>query len=881
MHPIRTFNVSPSLPKRLEPLRKLAYNLHWDWNTETKDLFRRLDLDLWDSSRHNPVLMLGTISQERLQEVVEDEGFLAQMDRAARQLDDYLKERAWYRKHRQPERLPAQDPGLAPDYLAINYSRECYAYFSAEFGLADCLPIYSGGLGVLAGDHLKSSSDLGIPLVGVGLLYQEGYFAQYLNADGWQQERYPINDFYNMPLYLECNPDGSEIQIEVDYPGRKVYARIWRVQIGGVPLYLLDSNIESNNPYDHDITDQLYGGDIDMRIDQEILLGIGGVRALKALGLKPTAYHMNEGHSAFLTLERIRMLMQENGLSYAEAFQVVKSSQIFTTHTPVPAGIDLFPPEKVMHSVGYYADTFGLSREEFLALGRENTGDLSAPFSMAVFAIKMASFVNGVSQLHGKVSREMFKPLWADLPLEEVPITAITNGVHARSCVVKSTQGLYDSYLGPSWSEAPADHPLWDRIKSIPDEELWRNHERCRSELVLFVRERLQKHLHDRGASPVELARAAEVLDPSVLTIGFARRFATYKRAALFLRNFERLRHILFDVESIKHSISPKKRAVQFIFSGKAHPKDIPGKDLIRQIVHFTRTEGIEQSVVFVPNYDIFVNRLMVAGCDIWLNNPRRPREASGTSGMKAAMNGLPNLSVLDGWWDEADYTRTGWAIGHGEEYDDPDYQDDIEANALYELLEQSVVPLFYDRDDEDLPRGWIAKMKDAIRFNCPHFNTARMVGEYATRAYFPASDRYRIMTTDNYAPAKDLATWKARLFEHWYDMKILDIAVSAVADIQVNQSFSVKARVDLAALTPEDVQVELYKGQVDANGEIVHGIPVVMDYQGKDSQNCAVYTINISYSSSGLQGLSLRVVPKHDYLSNPLEMGLVLWAQG
>jgi starch phosphorylase len=334
-------------------------------------------------------------------------------------------------------------------------------------------------------------------------------------------------------------------------------------------------------------------------------------------------------------------------------------------------------------------------------------------------------------------------------------------------------------------------------------------------------------------------------------------------------------------VESIKHSISPKKRAVQFIFSGKAHPKDIPGKDLIRQIVHFTRTEGIEQSVVFVPNYDIFVNRLMVAGCDIWLNNPRRPREASGTSGMKAAMNGLPNLSVLDGWWDEADYTRTGWAIGHGEEYDDPDYQDDIEANALYELLEQSVVPLFYDRDDEDLPRGWIAKMKDAIRFNCPHFNTARMVGEYATRAYFPASDRYRIMTTDNYAPAKDLATWKARLFEHWYDMKILDIAVSAVADIQVNQSFSVKARVDLAALTPEDVQVELYKGQVDANGEIVHGIPVVMDYQGKDSQNCAVYTINISYSSSGLQGLSLRVVPKHDYLSNPLEMGLVLWAQG
>jgi starch phosphorylase len=882
MRPIRTFNVSPSLPKRLEPLRKLAYNLHWDWNTETKDLFRRLDLDLWESSRHNPVLMLGTISQKRLQEVVEDEGFLAQMDRAARQLDDYLKERTWYRKNRHPEVLEVPSPGTAPDYLAIDYSRECYAYFSAEFGLTDCLPIYSGGLGVLAGDHLKSASDLGIPLVGMGLLYQEGYFAQYLNADGWQQERYPINDFYNMPLHLERHPDGSEIRIEVDYPGRKVYARIWRVQVGGVPLYLLDTNIEPNHAaYDQNITDQLYGGDIDMRIDQEIMLGIGGVRALKALGLKPTAYHMNEGHSAFLSLERIRTIMQEEGLSYPQAFQVVKSSQIFTTHTPVPAGIDLFPVDKVMHSVGYYADIFGLSKEEFLALGRENTGDLSAPFSMAVFAIKLASFVNGVSQLHGKVSRSMFKPLWQDLPLEEVPITAITNGVHARSCVVKSTQELYDRYLGPSWAEAPADNPLWDRFKAIPDEELWRNHERCRSELVMFVRERLQKHLRDRGASPAELAQAAEVLDPSVLTIGFARRFATYKRAALFLRDLERIRRLLLDTEHTKRPAPYKKRMVQFIVAGKAHPKDIPGKELIRQIVHFTRTEGMGHYVVFVPDYDIFVNHLMVAGCDVWLNTPRRPREASGTSGMKAAMNGLPNLSVLDGWWDEADYTRTGWAIGHGEDYDDPNYQDDVEANALYELMEQAVVPLFYDRDDEDLPRGWIAKMKDAIRLNCPHFNTARMVGEYATRAYFPASDRYRTMTTDSYAPAKDLSAWQARLFEHWYDMKIVDINISAVADIQVNQNFSVKARIDLAALTSEDVQVELYKGQVDANGEIVQGVPVVMDYQGKDQQNCAIYTSNISYSSSGLQGLSLRLIPRHDYLSNPLEMGLVLWAQG
>jgi starch phosphorylase len=883
MRPIRTFNVSPSLPERLEPLRKLAYNLHWDWNSETKDLFRRLDLDLWESSRHNPVLMLGTINQKRLQEVAEDEGFLAQMDRAAQQLDNYLAGRTWYRKHRQKKSLEGSSStsNLPSAASPVPVPKECYAYFSAEFGLTDCLPIYSGGLGVLAGDHLKSASDLGLPLVGVGLLYQEGYFAQYLNADGWQQERYPINDFYNMPLHLERNPDGSELRITVDYPGRVVYARVWRVQVGTVPLYLLDTNIEPNNAYDHDITDELYGGDLDMRIDQELMLGIGGVRALKALGLEPTVYHMNEGHSAFLVLERIRIMMQESGLTFAEAYQVAKSSQVFTTHTPVPAGIDLFPPDKVMHAVGHYAGIFGLSREQFLAFGRERTGDLSSPFSMAILAIKMASFVNGVSQLHGHVSRAMFHELWIDFPKEEVPITAITNGVHARSCVAKSTQELYDRYLGPNWSEAPPQNSLWERVKSIPDEELWRNHERCRSELVMFVRDRLQKHLRDRGASPAELADAAEVLDPSVLTIGFARRFATYKRATLFLRDLERIQHIILDMGHIKRPIPHKKQMVQFVIAGKAHPKDIPGKELIRDIVHFTRNPGMSHHVVFIPDYDIFVSRLMVAGCDIWLNTPRRPREASGTSGMKAAMNGLLNFSVLDGWWAEADYTRTGWAIGHGEDYDNPDYQDDVEANALYDLLEQEIVPLFYNRDDEGVPRGWVAKMKDAIQINCPYFNTARMVGEYASRAYFPASDRYQIMTGQSYAPAKELAQWKAHLLEHWYEMKIIDVDISAPEDIQVNETVAVKTRIRLGALIPEDIQVELYQGTVDADGEILNGVPVTMTYQGRDPEDNAIYTIDITYTTSGLQGLSLRILPKHDFLSNLHELGLVMWAEG
>ncbi|MEQ8462088.1 alpha-glucan family phosphorylase [Coleofasciculus sp. E1-EBD-02] len=855
MQPIRTFNVSPALPEVLEPLRKLAYNLHWDWNVETKDLFRRLDRKLWESTRHNPVLTLGMISQARLEEVAEDDGFLAQMERASRQLDDYLKERTWYRKHR-----------------GNSDEKECYAYFCAEYGLVDCLPIYSGGLGVLAGDHLKSASDLGLPLVAVGLLYQEGYCAQYLNADGWQQERYPINDFYNMPLHLERNADGSEVQIAVEYPGRTVYARVWRVQVGTVSLYLLDTNIEPNNPYDQDITDRLYGGDLDMRIHQEMMLGIGGIRALKALGYKVNVYHLNEGHSAFLILERIRRYIEEEGLSFTEAKQLAQSTQLFTTHTPVSAGFDLFPPDKAMYYVGHYANIFGLSREEFLGLGREDTGNLESPFSMAALAIKTSSFVNGVSRLHGDVSRKMFHGLWSDLPLDEVPITSITNGVHARSVVAKANQELYDRYLGPNWSSRKADDPLWDRVASIPDEELWRNHQACRSQMVMSVRERLQYHLRDRGATPAEIDRAREVLDPSILTIGFARRFATYKRANLFLRDLDRIKKII-------QGDKERKRKVQFVISGKAHPKDMPGKDFIRKIIHTIREAGLDNSVVFVPNYDIHIARLMVSGCDIWLNTPRRPREASGTSGMKGSMNGLMNVSILDGWWGEADYVRTGWPIGHGEEYDNPEYQDEVEANALYDLLEQEIVPLFYDRDDEGLPRGWIAKMKDAIRLNCPTFNTARMLRDYAMRGYFPASERYKAMTSEGYQPVKALAQWKQHLFEQWYSIKVEDIDIAAPSDLMVNQSVAVKSRINLAGLTDNDVQVELYQGSVNADGQIVNGVPVVMDYQGTDEHNISIYTADISYDASGLQGLSLRVFPKHKHLSSLYEPGLVLWA--
>lgn len=850
MRPVRTFKVSPSLPPVLEPLRALAYNLYWDWSDEVKELFRRLDPELWESSRYNPVLMLGTISQERLQAAAQDDGFLAHLERAQQEFEGYRRERTWYERQR-------------------GHPKDCYAYFSAEFGLTTALPIYSGGLGVLAGDHLKSASDLGLPLVGVGLLYQQGYFQQYLTPDGWQQERYPINDFYNLPLQLERRPDGSELRIEVIFPQRVVYARIWRVDIGRVPLYLLDTNIPPNNPYDQDITDQLYGGDIDVRIHQEILLGIGGVKALRALGLRPSVYHMNEGHSAFLSLERMRELVEEQGLDFAAAKEAVRASQVFTTHTPVPAGIDLFPPDKILYYLGRYREILGLSEQEFLSLGREHTGDFQAPFNMAIFAIRMAGFVNGVSQLHARVSRQMFGSLWGPTPQHEVPIHAITNGVHARSCVAPVMQNLYQRYIGPDWWALSADAPEWQRIDTIPDEELWRIHDRAKMQMILHIRERLRRALEERGASQAEIRKTREVLDPEALTIGFARRFATYKRATLLLQSPERLLKLLSD----------RQRSIQFIFAGKAHPKDHPGKEMIRAIVHFAKEHGLERQIVFVPNYDIHLARLMVAGCDVWLNTPRRPREASGTSGMKAAMNGVPSLSTLDGWWAEADYVNTGWPIGRGEEYADTALQDEIEANALYQILEEDVVPLYYQRDQEGLPREWIAKMKAAIRLNTPRFNTERMVREYAERAYFPVSDRGYQLAEQNYAKAKALAAWKARVFQHWYDIKILEVVAEAPKEVRVNEPIAVTVRLDLGVLQPEEVQVQLYQGTVDDSGLIPVGEVTPMTYQDRQADGSCCYRGEVRYSSSGLQGFAVRILPRHPDMSDPFELGLVHWS--
>ncbi len=852
MHPVRSFTIHPNLPPKLERLQELAYNLWWAWNMDGIDLFRRLDSKLWETTSRNPVLMLGTIEQKRLEKAAQDDAFLAHMERVLDHFDAYMQSQStWYHKQYDAHQKPI------------------YAYFSTEFGLTDCIPNYSGGLGVLSGDHTKSASDLGLPLVGVGLLYQKGYFRQYLSADGWQQEEYPINDFYTMPLHLQRDPDGEPMIIHVSYPGHDVQAQIWQAQVGRVPLCLLDTNLDTNAPVDRDITDQLYGGDVETRIRQELLLGIGGFRALMAMGISPTVCHMNEGHSAFLALERIRMLREEHDLSFNQAREAAAAGNVFTTHTPVPAGIDLFPIHLIDKYFGDYHAQLGISRDEFLALGRVNPSDPNEPFSMAVLALKLSAEANGVSKLHGVVARRMWQPVWPNVPEDEVPIQSVTNGVHFPSWTSHDMGDLLDRYLGPAWRKNPSDPDVWQRVDEIPDAEIWRTHERRRERLIAFARKRLRVQLENRGAPPSAVETAKDALDPKALTIGFGRRFATYKRATLILRDAERLAAILTDEE----------RPVQIIFSGKAHPADHPGKELIRQIIYMTRQDTFRRHIVFIENYDMWTARYLLQGVDLWLNTPRRFREASGTSGMKATVNGAINMSILDGWWDEAYQPDVGWAIGRGEVYDDHTHQDTIESHAIYDLLEKEVVPFFYERGPDGLPRKWIARMKAAMKAICPYFNTARMVGEYAEQLYHPAAQRYERLTRDDMARAKALAAWKETLYQHWPQVQVLDVETNAPDEIKVGCNLEVQALIHLGELKPEDVTVELYHGPLNTESEITPGTATVMEYVETKENGEYTFAGAIPCQLSGRYGYTLRVLPHHEDLSSPYEPRLISWA--
>ncbi|WAC06415.1 MAG: alpha-glucan family phosphorylase [Thermodesulfobacteriota bacterium] len=854
MKPIKTFNVSPSIPEKLLPLKELAYNFRWTWNHATIELFRRLDSELWEKCFHNPVLMLGRIDQHLLQSMLDDEGFMSHLSGVYAHFQRYVSQDAcWF------PRVSGQD------------GKACIAYFSAEFGITECLSIFAGGLGVLAGDHLKSASDLGVPLVGVGLLYQEGYFHQYLNEAGWQQESYEENDFYNLPLLPEKKTDGTPYKVAIPFPGRTVSAQIWRASVGRIPLYLLDTNIPENNADDKKITYQLYGGDSEMRIKQEVVLGIGGFQTLDMLGIQPTVFHMNEGHSAFLSIELIRSLMKKYGLTFKEAQGIASAGLLLTSHTPVPAGHDYFPNDLMTKYFSQYAKDLGLDWREFMALGRKNPQDSTEPFCMTTLALRLSSYSNGVSKLHGKVTREMWKSIWPEVPEDEIPIRHVTNGVHIRSWISAEMNLLYDRYLGPRWQEEPGKKEIWEKAGGISGEELWRTHERRRERLVAFVRMRLRKRLEKLGASKRELEVAEEVLNPEILTIGFARRFATYKRATLILKDPERLTRLL----------NNSQKPVQIIFAGKAHPKDDEGKKLIQSIINLVRRDDFRRKIVFVEEYDMAVARYLVQGVDLWLNTPRRLMEASGTSGMKAAANGVLNMSILDGWWDEAYSPGVGWAIGRGEDYVDSTYQDQIEAEAIYDLLEEDIVPLFYERGVDNLPRKWVAQMKESIANLCYFFNTNRMVQEYSERFYIPVSRRYQQFLSNGLTEAKKLSAWKENIQKNWPKIMIESVTTGPLNDLTVDVQLAVQSVINLGNVTPDDVTVEIYSGKVDALGLIISPETTKMDaarslgdgkylFEGR----CA------SCQKSGNYGLTVRVLPYHPLLSTPFLPGLISWSQ-
>ncbi len=834
IRPLKEFLVRPALPTALSRMSDLAYNLLWSWDHTIRSLFRRIDPVLWKSCDYNPVLMLGRVPQATLERCAVDPRFLAVYRRACEHYDNYL--------HR----------------LEPVSGEKLIAYFSMEYGVAACVPIYSGGLGILSGDHLKAASDADIPLVGVGLLYQVGYFQQSLNPDGWQQERNPVNDFYTLPVRPVVGQDGGELLVDVKLPTGLLHIKVWQMDVGRVKLYLLDTNIPENTRADHrEITSQLYGGDIHTRIRQEIVLGIGGLRALDAIGLTPTVFHMNEGHSGFLAIERMRRLIAHHNLNFQEALDACRASNVFTTHTSVPAGIDIFDSGILHEYFGDYCRDAGIPFDDFLSLGRRNPFDPNERYSMAISAIQTSAFRNAVSSLHREVSQEMWQDLWPRLPVWEVPITSITNGVHLMTWLNGDLAMVYDQYLAPDWRERFYDSKVWDLVQDIPNQELWEAHRRRKRNLIAFVRERSSASAIQRKAPAFEQRRLADILDPDTLTIGFARRFATYKRATLLFRDVERLRRILMN----------KDRPVQVVIAGKAHPKDHPGKMLIREIVQLSRDPQLSGHIVFVEDYGIAVGRELVQGVDLWLNNPRRGEEACGTSGMKAGINGVLNLSILDGWFDEAYEISGGWAIGDREQYSED--QDEVHARAIYSILENEIVPLYYSgRDEEGVPNEWVRRMKASLMHLSPQFNAQRMVLEYVSQLYDPAFSSYLATRENDYQPARDRVRWNEQVRQAWDRIRFVDLGPGPDGSVLSGRPIPMRAVVELSGLSPKEVRVEAVIGRVGANGNLED--TQVMTLPPTEQQGTAyVFSKEFVPHQTGRLGYSLRVSPNH--YDNPI----------
>ncbi|SDE20828.1 alpha-glucan family phosphorylase [Auraticoccus monumenti] len=845
MRALRRINVHPVLSGALRPLGQLARNLRWAWHAETQELFRAVDPQLWESTGRDPLGLLAQVDPARLQVLAEDRRFVRAVAQREADLNEYLSADLWFQRH------AAENPD-APSAIG---------YFSAEFGVSEVLPQYSGGLGILAGDHLKAASDLGVPIIGVGLLYRHGYFRQSLNAEGWQQERYPLLDPNAMPLTL-LTEDGVPVTIEVPLHGRTLHAQIWVAQVGRIPLLMMDSDLEVNAEADRAVTDRLYGGGADHRLAQEVLLGIGGVRALRAWcrisgQAEPEVYHCNEGHAGFLGLERIREQMAA-GRDFDTAVELTRAGNVFTTHTPVPAGIDRFDTAMVQHQ---FADFAPLPLERVLALGAEDyAGGDPSRFNMAVMGFRLGQRANGVSELHGEVSREMFSPLWPGFDDAEVPIGSITNGVHHLTWVHPALLRLLELPAGEE--EMGVDGYDWDALERVEADTIWSMKRRMRADLVTMARERLAVSATQRGMAG-HTDWISRALDPGVLTLGFARRGASYKRLTLMLRDPERL------IRLLNHPTTP----IQIVVAGKAHPADDTGKALIQQMVRFADREDVRERLVFLPDYDIAMARPLYPGCDVWMNNPLRPFEACGTSGMKAALNGAANLSIRDGWWDEWSDPRCGWDIPSAEDVTDPDQRDAIEAETLYSIIENQIVPRFYDRDVSGVPQGWVRLIRDTISVLGPKVLASRMVRDYVTELYDPAAASARSLGAGD--ASVELATWKRGVRGAWPQVKVLHAESLTGESVQVGSTLAFVALVQLGDLGPDDVEVQLITGDLHGDDEL-HGVASSPFSSVSDAGDGTWrYQVELQAVRTGARGYTVRVVPRHDRLAVAAELGL------
>ena len=847
MQPLFQYNVIPKLPNELEPLREMVFNLWWTWEPPARKLFRHLDPELWERTNHNPVRMLQLCRQARLIALAEDEQFQREMCAVYKEFQAYMARK---------------------DTYAATRKNGPVAYFSAEFGFHESIPNYSGGLGILSGDHCKAASDLGLNFVAVTLLYRHGYFKQQINKDGWQESVSLNQNFHHLPL-KEVRDTNGPLSVCVNLLSREVRVKVWEMAIGRIKLFLLDTDIAENTPEDRLITAQLYGGDLEMRIKQEVVLGIGGVHALNAMGLHPEVFHMNEGHSAFLSLELMRRAVQEKGLDFKAALQLVAAANVFTTHTPVPAGNDAFPRDLMQRYFGDYPARVGITFDEFFSYGQTTVNKVDA-FSMTILALRTSRHANGVSALHGKVSQELWQDVWAGVPKDEVPITSITNGIHTKTWLAPEFSALYDKYL-PGWVESLTDIDFWRGVIDIPDEELWSTHMALKRRLVDFVRNRVRNRARRIGDSPENIRRINHLLDPDILTIGFARRFATYKRGTLLFSDPARLKKLVTNPE----------RPVQFVFAGKAHPKDEGGKRLIQDIYRWCKEEGLENRVIFVEDYDTYVGRRLTQGVDLWLNNPLRPLEASGTSGMKLPPNGGLNLSVLDGWWCESYNGKNGWAIGAEITDGTTEFQNAVDAASLFHILETQVVPLYYAKPDGRLPIAWLQLMRESIRSVTPVFNTQRMVREYSERLYEPAAAAHAKLAAKGAAEAVTIARWKADIRKVWSQVRIEDVRVvnEDPVSVLVGDALQIEARVHLGDIDPKFVRVQAYVGESE-DSKILNPITIDLAEVKQDAHGGHLYRGSIPATDSGAYGCNVRVIPTHSSLTQPHELRLITWGR-